>query len=130
MAKDRLRKSCQTSQRLRELIKSHYQDMMRAALTAKPIAWVTAGSPIELLYAMDVQPVHPENAATVTAARGHAQTYIEEAEALGYSQDCCSYMKTNIATVNRGELPRPDFLVTTGSICDTHVQWFATMSKA
>ena len=129
MSKERLRKSCETSQELRELVKSHYKDIMRAVMEARPIAWVTAGAPIEVLYAMGVQPVHPENAATVTAARRLATEYIEEAEALGYSQDCCSYMKTNIAAVQRGELPRPDFLVTTGSVCDTHVQWFWTMSR-
>ncbi len=129
MSKDRLRKSLKTSEELSDLVKSHYKDVLRAVMAAKPIAWVTAGTPIEPLYAMGVQPVHPENAATVTAARRLAKEYIEEAEALGYSQDCCSYMKTNIATVKRGELPRPDFLVSTGTICDTHVQWFVTMSR-
>ena len=66
--------------------------MLASKLPWKKTAWTGAGFPIELLWAYDVFPLHPENMATVAAARRQSQRLIEHAE-------------------GHGLLPRPLFLL-------------------
>lgn len=110
----------------------------------QPTAWVTAGAPVELLYAFDVFPLHPENAACVAGAQKISLQYIEEAEAQGFSRDVCSYMKTNVGVttlltqlgkiakpndITKGAISKPTFMFPGGAICDTHVKWFQIQAR-
>lgn len=98
-------------------------------------AWVAAGFPVELCYALDIFPLHPENSACISGARKVSQKLIESAESLGFSQDLCSYFKTNIGAVHQkvsaslGGIDKPSFMVSTNTICDTHVKWFQTQAR-
>lgn len=101
----------------------------------KKTAWTGAGFPIELLWAYDVFPLHPENMATVAAARKQSQRLIEHAESMGYSRDLCSYCKTNFGAVDTkiktslGGIAKPDFIAITNTICDTHWKWFQIQAR-
>ncbi|MGV9171255.1 MAG: 2-hydroxyacyl-CoA dehydratase subunit D [Promethearchaeia archaeon] len=113
----------------------HYLAIEQAYREGKPTAWATSGTPVELLYAMDVQPMLPENSATVSAARKRSKDFIEVAEEKGFSYDMCSYFKTNVGAVETGAgtdvggIRKPTFMLSSDVICDTHVHWFQVQSE-
>lgn len=103
---------------------------LASILPWKKTAWTCAGFPVELLWAYDVFPHHPENMATVAAARQQSLRLIEHSESQGYSRDLCSYCKTSFAAYDTnikttlGGLDKPDVITCTNTICDTHWKWF------
>ncbi|MHA1821195.1 MAG: 2-hydroxyacyl-CoA dehydratase subunit D [Promethearchaeota archaeon] len=135
--KKKLVKTLKTSRKLKRLILWYLlKGELYSRLPWKKTAWSTSAFPIEFLWMYDIYPYLPENCATISAARHISQELIEEAEALGYSQNLCSYMKTNIGAWNRknlsatlGGIRKPDFMCTTNTICDTHFKWFEIMSR-
>jgi len=113
----------------------HYLAIEQAYRDGNPTGWASSGTPVELLYAMDVQPMLPENSATISAAQKYSQEYIEYAEGLGFSYDLCSYFKTNIGAydkeveVFKGGIRKPTFMLSSDVICDTHVHWFQVQAE-
>jgi len=120
---------------LKNIMGRHFLAIEQAFRDGTPTAWATSGMPIELLYAMDVQPMLPENSATISAARKHSQKFIEIAEDQGFSYDLCSYFKTNIGAVESnvdmtiGGIRKPTFMMSSDVICDTHVNWFQVQAE-
>ena len=114
----------------RTYVKKFYEDAHRAKAEGKPIAWVASTFPVEMLLAMDVFPVWPENYASLCAARQVSVRFCEIAESQGFSKDLCSYARCVIGSLfekedlPEGGLPRPDFLVASTGACDTHFKWF------
>lgn len=113
----------------------HYLAIEQAYRDGTPTAWATSGTSVEMLYTFDVQPILPENAATISAAQKVSKKYIESAEDLGFSYDLCSYFKTNVgamlnnAPIDLGGIKPPTFMVAADVICDTHVKWFQVQSQ-
>ncbi len=101
----------------------------------KPLAWVTSGVPIEILVAMGIASVYPENYGALCGARKVATSLCQVAEAHGYSRDLCSYARSHIGSVlNRreaplGGLPKPDLLVACNNICGTAVKWYQALAQ-
>jgi benzoyl-CoA reductase/2-hydroxyglutaryl-CoA dehydratase subunit BcrC/BadD/HgdB len=123
---------------LKGLILKHYLGAYRAKrpLTRRPVAWVTSGAPVEILLALGILPIYPENYGALVGSRKAAVPYCESAEQAGYSQDLCSYARTNIGSMltGRGELagrplPRPDLLVAAKNICDVVVKWWEVTAR-
>lgn len=118
----------------RTYVKKFYEDAHRAKAEGKPIAWVASTFPVEMLLAMDVFPVWPENYASLCAARQVSVRFCEIAESQGFSKDLCSYARCVIGSLfekedlPEGGLPRPDFLVASTGACDTHFKWFQFIS--
>ena len=121
--------------KLRNEMGRHFLAIEQAYREGKPTAWATAGTPVELLYSMGVQPMLPENSATISAALKKSQNFIELAEDQGYSYDLCSYFKTNVgatlsnAKMSDGGTRKPTFMLSSDVICDTHVNWFQVQSE-
>ena len=113
----------------------HFLAIEQAYREGIPTAWATAGTPVELLYSMGVQPMLPENSATISAALKKSQIFIEVAEDEGYSYDLCSYFKTNVGAVlsnaemSVGGTRKPTFMLSSDVICDTHVKWFQVQAE-
>ncbi len=113
----------------------HFLAIEQAYREGRPTAWATAGTPVELLYSMGVQPMLPENSATISAALKKSQNFIEVAEDEGYSYDLCSYFKTNVGAVlsnaemSVGGTRKPTFMLSSDVICDTHVKWFQVQAE-
>jgi benzoyl-CoA reductase/2-hydroxyglutaryl-CoA dehydratase subunit BcrC/BadD/HgdB len=128
-------KMLNATQGLKNVMGRHFLAIEQAYRDGKPTAWATSGSPVEMLYAMDVQPMLPENSATVSAAQKLSQNFIEIAEEQGFSYDLCSYFKTNIgavqtnASITEGGTRKPTFMLSTDVICDTHVNWFQVQAE-
>jgi len=129
------RKMLNATQGLKNVMGRHFLAIEQAYRDGKPTAWATSGSPVELLYAMDIQPILPENSATISAAQKYSRDFIEIAEAEGFSYDLCSYFKTNVGAVisnadlTKGGTGKPTFMLSTDVICDTHVNWFEVQAE-
>jgi len=134
-AEQKHNKMLNATQGLKNIMGRHFLAIEQAYRDGKPTAWATSGSPVEMLYAMDVQPMLPENSATVSAAQKYSQKFIELAEDQGYSYDLCSYFKTNVGAVEsnagmtEGGTRKPAFMLSTDVICDTHVNWFQVQAE-
>jgi len=117
-------------------IQPHYQNAHQAQEQNKPIAWVASTFPVEILQAMDITPIWPENYASVCAARQVSVRLAEIAERHGYSRDLCSYARTVIGSIlteekdilPEGGMPKPNFLMASTAACDTHLKWFQVLS--
>lgn len=118
----------------RNYVKKFYEDAHRAKAEKRPVAWVTSTFPVEILQAMDIFPVWPENYASICAARQISVRLCEAFERQGFSRDLCSYARCVLGSLfdtrdlPEGGLPIPDFLVASTGACDTHMKWFQVAS--
>jgi benzoyl-CoA reductase/2-hydroxyglutaryl-CoA dehydratase subunit BcrC/BadD/HgdB len=118
---------------LNRLMEEHYVQAL-GRRPGRPVVWVNAGAPVELLRAMGVCAVYPENYGAMCGTRG-AVPLCEVAEGLGYSRDLCSYARISIgATVAGAEAPlqglgKPDLLVCCSNTCGTIVKWFEALAR-
>lgn len=127
-------KALQTSEKIGKAVKEYYLRAHEAKAQGKPICWVTAIDPIEVLYAFDIYPVLPENFATVCSSRQVAPELMESAEVYGYSQDLCSYARICLGTLFGdkgpwGGMPEPDFFIVCRNACNTHLKWWQAMAR-
>jgi benzoyl-CoA reductase/2-hydroxyglutaryl-CoA dehydratase subunit BcrC/BadD/HgdB len=89
---------------------------------------------VEVLAALGVPPLYPENYGAILGAQRAAVPLIEEAEARGYSSDLCSYAAGHLGSVFAPEkapmkgLPKPDMLVASNNICSTVVKWYEALA--
>lgn len=119
----------------RNYIKPFYEEAHKAKESGKQVAWVGSTFPVEMLLAMDIIPVWPENYASLCAARQVSVPLCEVAERHGFSKDLCSYARCVIGSLfekenlPEGGLPKPDFLVASTCACDTHLKWFQIVSR-
>jgi len=101
----------------------------------RPLAWITSGAPVEILRALGIHPVYPENYGAICGSRRVAPELCRVAEAAGYSQDLCSYARAGIGAILRpdlapmGGLPRPDLLVACNNICGTVLKWYEVLAR-
>ena len=119
----------------RDYVKKHYEAAHRAKVEGKPVAWVASTFPVELLLALEIFPVWPENYAALCAAREVSVRLCEAAESKGFSKDLCSYARCVIGSLFDQEnlpedgLPKPDLLFVSTCACDTHFKWFQFVSR-
>lgn len=101
----------------------------------RKIAWVTSGAPVEILRAFKIHPAYPEQYAAIYSTNKATAQLCQVAEASGYSQDLCSYARSNIGGVLRpdlaplGGMPKPDLLVACNNICGTVLKWYEVLAR-
>ncbi len=111
-----------------------YYARIKVTSRLHPVAWVSSGAPVEVLVALGVLPLYPENYGAILGAQRAAVPLIQEAEARGYSPDLCSYATGHLGSVFAPEkapmkgLPRPDLLVASNNICGTVVKWYEALA--
>lgn len=120
--------------RMKEIMTDYYIEAKTAAQTGKKVAWITSGGPVEPLIAMDVIPVYPENHGAMIGASKMGVDLCQQAEAMGYSRDLCSYARADIGSAPIdggpiGGLPRPDMLVCCNNICGTVLKWYEIQAR-
>ena len=132
MAKRSYRK-LKVAKDLTRMMKTYYT-RMKITSRLQPVAWVSSGAPVEVLVALGVLPLYPENYGAILGAQRAAVPLIEEAEARGYSPDLCSYATGHLGSVfapkkapMRG-LPKPDMLVASNNICGTVIKWYEALA--
>ena len=107
--------------------------LSRYAKSAKPVAWVSSGAPVELLRVFDFYTVYPENHGALCGAQKVGPQICEEAEKQGYHPDLCSYARIDLGHALSGKtpvgkLPKPDLLFCSNNICQTILYWFKELS--
>lgn len=119
---------------LNELTAKHYQSAFQAKEEGRPVVWATSICPDELLNAMDLTVIYPENHAAAIGARKEAMKFIEKSEGAGYSDDICSYARVNMGYVDNPDseaqnVPLPDLIFSSTNICNTVLKWYENLAK-
>lgn len=122
------------NQRLAKTIRNQVLFTRAAKVLGRPVAWVTSGSPVEILLAAGIVPFYPENHAAICSARDMAADLSDVAEAEGYSRDLCSYFRIDRgAMVTRrtplGRMVAPDVVLASNNICGTVQHWFSITAR-
>ena len=122
----------------KELLKQLAEGATEAAWEAKKrgekIGWCASNFPQELPTAMGIHVVFPENHGAAVGAKGGALPMCEHAEAMGYSQDLCSYSRISFAYADlkvcpEVDIPQPDFLLCCNNICNCLMKWFENIAQ-
>jgi benzoyl-CoA reductase/2-hydroxyglutaryl-CoA dehydratase subunit BcrC/BadD/HgdB len=124
-----VKKGLAANERLVSMIRNHVLYSRAAHWMGRPVAWVTSGSPVEILLAAGIVPFYPENHAAICSARSMGEELATASEAQGYSRDLCSYFRIDLGTQITGTTPlgtllKPDLIVTSNNICGTVQNWF------
>ncbi len=119
---------------MKEMMAEYYLESKNAADNNQKIAWITSGGPVELLIAMDVIPIYPENHAAMCGVTHMGVDLCEVSEQMGYSRDISSYARTDIGSAVSGKspimgLPKPDFLVCCNNICGSVTKWYEVLAR-
>ncbi len=127
---------------MRKLMADYYLKSKLARYTFDKVAWITSGGPVELLIAMGIIPIYPENHGAMIGAKKMGRELAETAEAEGYSPDLCSYFRVDlgqsithrspvggIPLLARPGLPRPDLLLCCNNICGTVLKWYEVQAR-
>lgn len=135
------RKSLDTTRRAQELLPSFYRKQALKEDSAA-VAWCMVGVSTEILYAFDLPAEWPENFGTLCASKHVATGFMEQAEADGYSQELCSYLRNSMGYASRmaqlggippeapkGGMRTPTMLLGSGSVCDPRYKWFQSLSS-
>jgi len=123
-------------QSLKEInsVMTRYYVKRKALARLKPLAYVTSGAPVEIMEAMGILTLYPENYGALCGARRAAVGLCELAEADGYPADLCSYARGHVGAVMRPQdaplkgMPKPDLLVCCTNICGTVHKWYEALA--
>jgi benzoyl-CoA reductase/2-hydroxyglutaryl-CoA dehydratase subunit BcrC/BadD/HgdB len=132
-------KRLKTAKELQKVVADYYLCCMTAKAEGRPVGWMPPmNGAIELFYAMDLQPVFPENWSPVCAAFGLTPQNFTVSENMGYSRDLCGYLRNIIGYVHGlmnekdspfGGLPEPDMLLSPGGGCVPVMKIFHALER-
>ena len=119
---------------MKKLTKTYYGEALGAREKGRFIAYTTAISPVELLYAHDIIPVYPENHAVMCLTGRMMPQLSLEIEKRGYTTHLCAYARSDLGyrEVQEspiGGIPDPDFLLACNAQCFTLTKWFQVLSR-
>jgi len=98
------------------------------AARSRPIAWCSVFVPSELIWGLGLVPFYPETAAAFGAGLGLSAQGLEEAQALGYPVDLCTFHRSAAGLRALGLYPPADVYVTTSNLCDVAGQMMANFA--
>ncbi len=130
-----LRKEFRCTASMKDLLAGYFRALGEAsARRSAPVAWCSSVGPAEILRALGFQVYFPENHSAMLGASRKANETMGKAHALGYSQDICSYLTSDVGaflsdTTPLGAygltgVPRPDILVFHTNQCRDVRDWF------
>ncbi len=119
---------------MKKLTSDYFTSAHMAPHNNKPVVYCNVFTPVELIYAMDMFPVYPENHAAIIGARKMATELSSAAEGMGYVMDLCSYARCDIGWTKAGisptwGLPKPDLILVINCQCGTLTKWFEVLSR-
>lgn len=119
---------------LAKIYAEYYLSGTQAKKDGRPVAYVTAFTPVEILRAMGVVCMYPESYAVVCSASHKAGEMIHASKMGSFAQDLCSYSLIDFGTESYeklplGGLPEPDMLVATNNQCGTTFLWFKLLAQ-
>jgi len=136
-------RSTEAAKKINKIMKDFYARAQAASQEGRPVAWCMAGIPPEILNAMHVESVFPENFGTVSAATQTAVPFIEKAEGDAFSVDICSYARIGLGfaarlaelggksppEAARGGMAYPSMFICPSLACDPRYKWFHAFKR-
>lgn len=133
------KKRLKAAKKLNRVVGEYYMECASARAQGIPVGWMPPmNGAIEIFYAMDLQPLFPENWSPICAAFGLTPRNFEVAEKMGYSRDLCGYLRNIIGYVHglmneagtpMGGLPAPDILLSPGGGCIPVIKIFHELER-
>jgi len=119
------------------MMAGHYDRLTSAKETgAKTCSTFVPGNLNELIMCFDLLNNLPEVNAIQAGLRKKSGLYVMEAEKLGHSEDVCTYVKSDIGMMAKGNLapngkalPDPDVLMLSYTGCFTFMKWFELLRE-
>lgn len=125
-----------SKQIMNEMIAAVYTRAAEAKKAGRPVCWATGIAPQELMTAMDIATVYPENFGAAMGAKHFSGHFCDVAEAEGYSIDICSYARNHFGYIKEGcqvdddvNLPLPDLILCCTNTCSTVIKWYENLAK-
>jgi benzoyl-CoA reductase subunit B len=121
----------------KEMMAAHYDRLTSAPETgAKVAATFVPGNLNELVMCFDLVNNLPEVNAIQNGLRRISGSYVLEAEKIGHSEDVCTYVKSDIGMMAKGNIapngkkfPNPDVLLLSYTGCFTFMKWFELLRE-
>jgi len=116
----------------KEMMAAHYDRLTNVPETGdKVAATFVPGNLNELIMCFDLLNNLPEVNAIQNGLRRVSGSFVLEAEKLGHSEDVCTYVKSDLGMMAKGNLapngkkfPNPDVLLLSYTGCFTFMKWF------
>jgi benzoyl-CoA reductase subunit B len=121
----------------KEMMEGHYDRLANARLDGRKVASTfVPGNLNELIMCFDLLNNLPEVNAIQNGLRRKSGAYVMEAEKMGHSEDVCTYVKSDIGMMAKGnigpngrQLPDPDVLLLSYTGCFTFMKWFELLRE-
>jgi benzoyl-CoA reductase subunit B len=121
----------------KQMIAGHYDRLANAGETGHKVACTfVPGNLNELIMCFDLLNNLPEVNAIQNGLRKLSGGYVMEAEKNGHSEDVCTYVKSDLGMIARGNigpygkpLPDPDVLLLSYTGCFTFMKWFELLRE-
>ncbi len=121
----------------KKMIGDHFKKLSQSKENKQKVVYTfVPGNLNELIWALDMLPVHPEINALQSAMRKKSGDFVLEAEKSGHSEDVCTYVKCDIGMLKGGnigptgeKLPEPDLLLLSYTGCFTFMKWFELLKE-
>ena len=121
----------------KEMMAAHYERLTNAPQTGEKVASTfVPGNLNELIMCFDLVNNLPEVNAIQSGLRRQSGAYVLEAEKIGHSEDVCTYVKSDIGMMAKGNigpngkrLPDPDILLLSYTGCFTFMKWFELLRE-
>ena len=119
------------------MMAAHYDRLSDAPQTGEKVASTfVPGNLNELIMCFDMVNNLPEVNAIQSGLRRQSGAYVLEAEKIGHSEDVCTYVKSDIGMMAKGNigpngkrLPDPDVLLLSYTGCFTFMKWFELLRE-
>jgi benzoyl-CoA reductase subunit B len=119
------------------MMAAHYDRLTGAAETgAKVASTFVPGNLNELIMCFDLVNNLPEVNAIQNGLRRVSGSFVLEAEKIGHSEDVCTYVKSDIGMMSKGNIapngkkfPNPDVLLLSYTGCFTFMKWFELLRE-
>ncbi|MCL4767197.1 MAG: benzoyl-CoA reductase subunit B [Hyphomicrobiaceae bacterium] len=119
------------------MMAAHYDRLSDAPETgAKVCSTFVPGNLNELVMCFDLLNNLPEVNAIQSGLRRQSGSYVLEAEKIGHSEDVCTYVKSDLGMMAKGNigpngrrLPDPDVLLLSYTGCFTFMKWFELLRE-
>ncbi len=121
----------------KQMMAKHYDRLCDAPESGEKVASTfVPGNLNELIMCFDLVNNLPEVNAIQSGLRKKSGAYIMEAERAGHSEDVCTYVKSDIGMMMKGnigptgrKLPDPDVLLLSYTGCFTFLKWFELLRE-
>ena len=94
----------------------------------RPVIWINAFTPSELVYGLGGIPALPEIISALVAYMGISGRFISNANTY-LSTDTCSFYRCVLGLVIEDYLPRPDLIISSSHLCDGANKFFRYLAQ-